>query len=101
LDVVRYECVTLRLVVVDGIRVHLLGDCWAAFSPASGETVLLNTEAAALLEGLSESRGDIDAAVSAIARDCGVDSSILVEHLQAAKRQLIENGLVRQRPPEH
>lgn len=35
---------------VDGVLVEPLGPVWVAFSPASGETTLLNDESAAILE---------------------------------------------------
>jgi hypothetical protein len=38
-----------------GVRIEPVGGAWAAFSPLSGETLLLNDEAAAILEVLTSS----------------------------------------------
>jgi hypothetical protein len=37
-----------------GVRVEALDKSWAAYSPVSGETLLLNTEAAAILDVLGD-----------------------------------------------
>lgn len=67
-----------RFARVEGIRVESIGDEWAAWSPLSGETHVLNHESAAILEVLDESgplqvsqaagqlAGDVRAAAAAL-----------------------------------
>lgn len=78
------------------IQVELLGDVWAAFSPASGETVLLNDEGAALLEIL-DAQGVADALTLAdgLATECGVPVDEVAARMNAALSRLEETGLVR------
>lgn len=52
-----------------GVEVAAIGDVWAAFSPASGETQLLNDEAAAILEVLDESPRTPQEVAEAMAKD--------------------------------
>lgn len=43
-----------RYAVVPGIRLEAVGSSWAAYSPLSGETHLLNAESAVILDLLRE-----------------------------------------------
>jgi PqqD family protein of HPr-rel-A system len=78
-----------------GVRVESLGRAWAAFSPASGETLLLNDEAAALLEVLTDGPAHCDAVCAALA----VDGDVAVAQIHAAMgdswQQLLQAGLLR------
>jgi len=82
---------------VAGLRLEPLGAVWAAFSPASGETQLLNDESAALLEWLLEAKvpGDADAAARVFASDTGLDVATLRLRIEQAWPVLVESGLVR------
>ena len=78
-----------------GARVEAVGDAWAAFSPMSGETLLLNNEAAAVLEVLADGAAEPDIVCAALARD----GDLAIEQVQAAMgdawQQLLQVGLVR------
>jgi hypothetical protein len=53
--------------VREGVTLEAVGQMWASFSPASGETQLLNNEAAAVIEVLLElprTLAQIDAVMS-------------------------------------
>lgn len=85
----------MRLVRVDDIVVEPLGSWWVAFSPASGESSLLNDESAAILEVLQDGPADALSVCSALAQDTGVPTEGLVSAVQAHWQQLIDAGLVR------
>ena len=58
------------------VLVESVGDVWAAFSPASGETILLNVESAAILEVLADRPCDTSAVCAALATDAGIDAGV-------------------------
>jgi PqqD family protein of HPr-rel-A system len=82
---------------VDGILLEPLGEIWAAYSPASGETTLLNNESAALLEVLSAGPVDEAAVCAALAEDCDLPAAELAVMVGCHWSRLIEAGLVRTR----
>lgn len=84
----------VRYGLVDGVRVEALGDAWAAYSPLSGETLVLNTEATALLEHLSGGAADEAAVSAALALDAGADPAEVKEALRHTWGQLTGAGLV-------
>lgn len=77
-----------------GLLLSGVGDHWAAYSPLSGESVVLNNEGAAILEVVAKAPNDI-VGVSAILSH---DVDLAVEHLTALIhplwQQLIEAGLL-------
>lgn len=80
---------------VDGVVVEPVGRLWAAFSPATGETTLLNDESASILEVLgSEAMGTTEICVC-LAADSGLPSGSIAEVVRASWPRLIEAGLVR------
>lgn len=80
---------------VDGVLVEPMGHLWAAFSPATGETTLLNDESASILEVL-ESRALETAPICALlAADSGLPADSLVDIVVASWPRLMEAGLVR------
>ena len=83
-----------RFARVDGVLVEPLGHLWAAFSPASGETALLNDESAAVLELLESGPSDTEAVASRLAIDCDVGAASLSEVVESTWPRLIEAGLV-------
>lgn len=80
---------------VDAVLVEPVGHLWAAFSPATGETTLLNDESASILEVLGSEVMGTTAVCACLAADSGLPSDSLVEIVKASWPRLIEAGLVR------
>ena len=82
--------------LVPGVLVEPLGDQWCAFSPASGETHLLNDTSAAVLEIL-KSRPAIsaDQACTVLAADVGLPVAEVELLVTEALRTFVTAGLVR------
>lgn len=78
----------------DGVLVEPLGHLWAAFSPWSGETTLLNDESAAILEVLESGASDTAGVCAALAEDGGLDAERFAEAVAAGWPRLLEAGLV-------
>lgn len=79
---------------VPGTRVEAMGDLWAAFSPASGETLLLNDTSVAILELLSEGAMPLPAIVERLARDVARPEGEIETLLRDHWPKIIEAGLV-------
>jgi PqqD family protein of HPr-rel-A system len=78
-----------------GVRVEPVGDGWAAFSALSGETLLLNDEAAAILEVLSAHEAlDAQAVCAALARDSGLAPQEIDARIRDTWALLASTGLV-------
>lgn len=77
-----------------GTLTEPLGDVWAAFSPASGETLLLNDEAAAILEVLAEGPCSFDALCGALAEASEAPVGEVAAALDASLVQLRGAGLI-------
>jgi hypothetical protein len=86
---------SIRYCLIAGVLVEPLGDVWAAYSPASGETAMLNTECAAMLEVLREAPRDSVSVGTRLSEDCGVPAAELLPVLDAHWQQLIAGGFVR------
>lgn len=82
--------------LVAGVSVQAIGNIWAAFSQASGETLLLNDEGAAVLEVLAHASASADEVIDALAADSGVDRDEIAATLADCWSQLVQAGLVRQ-----
>lgn len=82
-----------------GVVVEPVGDVWAAFSPVSGETCLLNNECAAVLEVLADGVASTAQVAAQLAQDTGDDSSALLVLIDNAWAVLIDGGLVQKLPP--
>jgi PqqD family protein of HPr-rel-A system len=80
----------------EGVLVAPMGHLWAAFSPTSGETMLLNDEGAAILELLEAGSLDSDAVCTALAADSGLPADTLTDLVRASWPRLMEAGLVRE-----
>lgn len=78
----------------DGVLVDSIGHLWAAFSPSSGETTLLNDESAAILEVLEAGESDTAGVCAALAEDSGIDAQQFVEAVAGGWPRLLEAGLV-------
>ena len=87
-----------RFARLDGVLVEPVGHLWAAFSPATGETTLLNDECASILEVLEFGPADTQSICSGLSSDSGLASSELIELLEGSWPQLIDAGLVREIP---
>ncbi len=77
-----------------GLRVESIGQGWAAFSPLSGETLLLNDEAAAVLEILAEGPAEADAVCAALAHDSEAPAAQIAASLSQSWEHLMSAGLV-------
>lgn len=78
-----------------GLRVESIGQSWAAFSPVSGETLLLNDEAAAVLEILAEGPAELSAVCTALAHDSDVPVAEVEASLSQSWEHFVRAGLVR------
>jgi PqqD family protein of HPr-rel-A system len=78
-----------------------LADRWAAYSDASGETLLLNTEAAAVLELLADGQMTASAICRCLAQDADMPIHSVAKAMCDVWSQLLEAGLIRtcQTPP--
>jgi PqqD family protein of HPr-rel-A system len=74
---------------------------WAAFSPCTGETVLLNHETASILEVLGADADGTAEICAVLAVDCGLDADSLAEVVETCWPRLLEAGLVRERLSGH
>jgi hypothetical protein len=84
-----------------GVLVEPIGHLWAAFSPATGETSLLNDETASILEVLSLGSASTGSVCACLAGDSGLDANMLSEVVEACWPRLIESGLVREQSTGH
>jgi PqqD family protein of HPr-rel-A system len=91
----------VRYTRTEGILVEPVGDVWAAFSPCTGETVLLNHETASILEVLGEDAAGTAEICAVLAADCGLDADSLAEVVETCWPRLLEAGLVRERLSGH
>jgi len=85
----------VRYGLVAGVLVEALGDGWVAYSPASGETAMLNNECAAMLEVLRETPRDSASVGATLSQDCGVPAEQLLPMLEAHWQLLVSGGFVR------
>lgn len=90
----------MRYTRSEGLLVEALDKGWAAYSPATGETLLLNDESACILELLEAGAepSDTSAICAALAVDSELDEDALGKVVEAAWPRLIEAGLVREWP---
>lgn len=84
--------------VRNGVAVAAIGEAWAAFSPASGDTQLLNDAAAAVLEVLEESAGTLQDVALVIASDVDQPLDAVEGSLQGAFSLLQAAGLIEEVP---
>ena len=80
--------------VVPGLRLEVLADNWAAFSPASGDTLLLNTEAAAVLELLADGPMSAARVCECLVADTGAEAGEVEASLQLIWPQMLTAGFV-------
>lgn len=86
----------IAYLLVPGVLVEPLGDHWAAFSPASGESHLINDTNAALLEILAaQSPLTLGQACQALAVDLGTLPAEVEALVRGAFDTFVPAGLVR------
>lgn len=83
-----------RYARTEGILIEALGSAWAAFNSASGETVLLNDESAAILEVLASGTASLTELCVALSADAGVPVPSLRQLVESGWPVLLEAGLV-------
>ena len=100
LDILPRRCdLTPCYVRLGGVLVEPIGHIWAAFSPATGETALLNNECAAILELLEElTWATTDTICKHLSMDSGMPIQSLAELVENSWPRLLEAGLVREAP---
>jgi hypothetical protein len=84
-----------RFARVEGALVEPVGHLWIAFSPASGETALLNDESAAILEILELGPAGTAQVCEQLSGDSGLAIGALAPIVQASWASLVDAGLVR------
>lgn len=84
---------------VGGVQVAQVGQLWAAFSPLSGETVLLNDASAAILEILADGPRSQADVCECLASDTDQPADVLASIVESCWHSLIDPGLVRRMPP--
>ncbi len=77
-----------------GVLVEPVGSSWAGYSPVSGETHLLNPEAAAILEILDEEPRSEVALRAALVTETGAPDAEVAQALDASLLQLRAAGLI-------
>ena len=87
---------SICFVAVSGLLVVPVGQLWAAYSPLSGETTLLNDASAAILEVLVNGPLSQCAVCADLGRDTGQRAEELVAVVEACWPRLVDAGLVRQ-----
>lgn len=80
--------------IAPGVVMEALGESWAVFSPASGETLLLNAEAAAVLEVLQDGARDSGQVCAVLAEESGCSVDTLSNSLRDLWPQLSTAGLI-------
>ncbi len=78
----------------EGVLVEPMGAAWVVFSPASGETLVLNDTAAAVLEILEGGPSQVDAIGRALARDAQVDENEVLDAVESCVLHLRAAGVV-------
>jgi hypothetical protein len=88
-------CGVSRYAVDASLRLEALGNGWVAYSPQSGETLVLNTEAAAVLEVLHEGSQDELGVACALAAQSEIPVELVCERLRDSWSELVSAGLIR------
>jgi PqqD family protein of HPr-rel-A system len=84
-----------RLEAPPGTLLRPLGTAWAAYSVLSGESHLLNDEAAALLEALLETPSSLADVAELIADEIGVPQASILPVLADSAIEFQACGLIR------
>ena len=84
---------------VEGVLAEPVGLLWAVYSPASGETALLNDESVAILEVLAAGPGDAKTVSATLSEGDRDDAVSIASVIEASWPRLIGAGLVREVRP--
>lgn len=88
--------------LAEGVRIAPLDSAWATFSAVAGDTLMLNTEAAAILELLADGPADVAQVAQTMADESGSDVVEVSTALLHVWEQLLSAGLVEpSAAPEH
>ena len=88
--------------LAEGVQIAPLDNVWVAFSAVAGDTLMLNTEAAAILELLADGPADAAQVALAMADETGSDVAEVSIALLHVWEQLLAAGLVEaSAAPEH
>jgi PqqD family protein of HPr-rel-A system len=86
----------MYVVRVPGVALEPIGNTWAAFSPLSGETHLLNDSSAAMLECLSEERPKhVDVLCAELAALSGMTTADVADICATSWSSLVQAGVIR------
>jgi PqqD family protein of HPr-rel-A system len=88
----------MRLQRVPGLRLEPVGSMWAAYSPLSGRTSLLNDLSAAVLEVLDQGPASEEALFSTLSSDSATDVEMIQSLVTPAIKDLADAGLIRTCP---
>jgi PqqD family protein of HPr-rel-A system len=88
----------MMVYLAPGVQLVPLEDTWAAYGALSGETLQLNTEAAAIIEHLQDGPRDVAAICEALASDTQTEAAAIDEALRHVWAELLAAGLIRLRP---
>lgn len=91
---------TALLRTPEGTQSTDLGPVWAVYSPLSGQTLMLNTEAVAMLEVLRDAPGDLASVCSILAADGQHDACDIEARCSGAWQQLLDAGLLETVPAD-
>jgi PqqD family protein of HPr-rel-A system len=84
-----------------GVLVEQVGSVWAAYSPLSGGSHLLNDESAAIIEALETHEAlSAGAICELLAGDCGLAPAQIEAAIGFAWAQLVGAGLIHERGGE-
>lgn len=85
---------------VPGLMLEPVAHLWAAFSPLTGETSLLNDESVAILETLQDGAMTSYEVCIGLASDSGIPAQTLAEVVEECWPRLVEAGYVRKLPAD-
>ncbi len=93
------HCEPASFAVSPGVRIEDLAGAWVAFSPRSGETLILNDESAAILEILAEEARGAEDVCAVLRSDGGAGQPDLNILVRGGLARLAEAGLVQEVSP--
>lgn len=85
----------VRYLRPEGVLIESVGHLWAAFTPISGETSLLNDECAAILDVLLEGPAGTTEVCARLAADSELLPDDIFAMVDASWQQLVDVGAVR------
>jgi hypothetical protein len=80
--------------LTQGLRIESVGASWVAFSPRSGETLVLNDAAAAILEIVAAGPASPESIASKLATDTSTPLQKMTEMVFQCWPGLLDSGLI-------